>query len=184
MLVAQSCLTLCNRMDCSPPGSSAHGIIPVRILKWVAISFSRVFPTQGLNSGLPHCRQILYHWATCKTTSVLLKILWVRNLEKAHITWVLSCSYSQMLAGAARLWKLDRLDMQNNSFTKLIVIVGFLLGIHLSCWTGVCPYMTFLSCGSQHSWTFCTMTQGSISQCPDHKNGDYITFYDSALQVT
>ena len=35
------CLTLCNPMDCSPPGSSVHGIFQVRILKWVAISFSR-----------------------------------------------------------------------------------------------------------------------------------------------
>ena len=40
-LVAKSCPTLCNPMDCSPPGSSVHGILQVRILKWVAISFSR-----------------------------------------------------------------------------------------------------------------------------------------------
>ena len=38
--VAQSCLTLCNPMDCSPPGSSVHGILQARILEWVAISFS------------------------------------------------------------------------------------------------------------------------------------------------
>ena len=36
-----SCLTLCNSMDCSPPGSSVHGILQPRILEWVAISFSR-----------------------------------------------------------------------------------------------------------------------------------------------
>ena len=39
--VAQSCLTLCDPMDCSPPFSSVHGIFQTRILKWVAISFSR-----------------------------------------------------------------------------------------------------------------------------------------------
>ena len=39
--VAQSCPTLCNPMDCSPPGSSVHGIFQVRMLEWVAISFSR-----------------------------------------------------------------------------------------------------------------------------------------------
>ena len=39
---AQSCLSLCNPMDCSsPPGSSVHWILQVRILQWVAISFSR-----------------------------------------------------------------------------------------------------------------------------------------------
>ena len=39
--VAQSCPTLCNPMDYSPPGSSVHGILQARILEWVAISFSR-----------------------------------------------------------------------------------------------------------------------------------------------
>ena len=39
--VAQSCLTLCNPEDCSPPSSSVHGILQTRILEWVAISFSR-----------------------------------------------------------------------------------------------------------------------------------------------
>ena len=56
----QSCLTLCNPMDCSPPGSSVHGILQARILEWVAISFSRG-SYQGSNSGHLHCRQILYH---------------------------------------------------------------------------------------------------------------------------
>ena len=36
----QSCLALCNSMNCSPPGSSVHGIFQARILEWVAISFS------------------------------------------------------------------------------------------------------------------------------------------------
>ena len=40
-LFAQSCPTLCNPMDCSPPGSSVHGILQARILEWVAISSSR-----------------------------------------------------------------------------------------------------------------------------------------------
>ena len=39
--VAQSCLTLCNPVDCIPTGSSIHGILQARILEWVAISFSR-----------------------------------------------------------------------------------------------------------------------------------------------
>ena len=39
--VAQLCLTLCEPMDCSPPGWSSHGIFQARILEWVAISFSR-----------------------------------------------------------------------------------------------------------------------------------------------
>ena len=50
----QSWLTLCNSMDCSPPGSSVYGITQARILEWVAISFSR-----DQTWGLLHCRQIL-----------------------------------------------------------------------------------------------------------------------------
>ena len=38
--VAQLCQTLCNPMDCSLPGSSAHGIFQARVLEWGAISFS------------------------------------------------------------------------------------------------------------------------------------------------
>ena len=38
---AQSCLTHCDPMDCSPPGSSVHGTLQARILEWVAISSSR-----------------------------------------------------------------------------------------------------------------------------------------------
>ena len=40
-LDTQSCPTLCDPMDCSPPVSSAHGIFQARMLEWVAISFSR-----------------------------------------------------------------------------------------------------------------------------------------------
>ena len=40
--VAQSCITLCNPIDCSSAGSSVQGISQARILEWVAISFSRV----------------------------------------------------------------------------------------------------------------------------------------------
>ena len=40
-LVTKSCLTLCDTMDCSPPGSSVHDVLQARILEWVAILFSR-----------------------------------------------------------------------------------------------------------------------------------------------
>ena len=40
-LVTESCCLFCNPVDCSPPGSSGHGISQARILEWVAISFSR-----------------------------------------------------------------------------------------------------------------------------------------------
>ena len=40
--VAQSCPTLSDPMDCSPPGSSVHGIFQARVLEWVAIAFSNI----------------------------------------------------------------------------------------------------------------------------------------------
>ena len=40
-LVTQLCLTLCDPMDCSLPGSSVHGILQARILEWIAIPYSR-----------------------------------------------------------------------------------------------------------------------------------------------
>ena len=57
----RSCLTLCNSMDCSPPGSSVRGILQARILEWVAISFSKESSRfRESNTALPHCRQIFY----------------------------------------------------------------------------------------------------------------------------
>ena len=57
----QSCPALCDPMECRQPGSSAHGILQARVLEWSAsFLLQGIFPTQGLNLGLPHCRQTLY----------------------------------------------------------------------------------------------------------------------------
>ena len=61
VLVAQSYLTLFDPMNCSPTGSTVHGIFQARILEWTHALLQRIFSTQGLNPGLPHCRQILCH---------------------------------------------------------------------------------------------------------------------------
>ena len=46
-LVSQSCPTLCNPMNCGPPGSYVHGILQARILEWVAMPSSRASPQLG-----------------------------------------------------------------------------------------------------------------------------------------
>ena len=62
VLSPQSCLTLCDLMDCSPPNSSVHGDSSGKITEVVCHALlQRIFPTQGSNPGLLHCRQILYH---------------------------------------------------------------------------------------------------------------------------
>ena len=60
-MCAQSCLTLCDPVDCSPLDFSIHGILQAKILEGVVISSSReIFPTQRLNPCLLHCRQVLF----------------------------------------------------------------------------------------------------------------------------
>ena len=53
MLCVQSCLTLCDPMDCSPPSSSIHGTFQARILEWVAISSSRGPSDPGIKPTTP-----------------------------------------------------------------------------------------------------------------------------------
>ena len=56
VLVAESCPTPCDPVDCSPPASSVLGILQARILEWVANSLLQgIFLTQGLNLDLLHC---------------------------------------------------------------------------------------------------------------------------------
>ena len=59
--IAQSCLTLCDPMDCSPPGSSVHGDSPGKNTRVAChVLLQEIFPSQGSNPGLLNCRQILY----------------------------------------------------------------------------------------------------------------------------
>ena len=60
--VAQLCPTLCNPMDCSPAGSSVHGINSPGKNTGVGCHalLQCIFSTQGSNQGLPHCTQVLY----------------------------------------------------------------------------------------------------------------------------
>ena len=61
-LVTQSCPTLCDSMDCSTPGSSVLGDSPGKNTGVGCHALLQgIFPTQGSNPGLLHCRQILYH---------------------------------------------------------------------------------------------------------------------------
>ena len=62
VLVVQLCLTFCDPMDCSPPGSSVYGILQAKIVEWAAMPFSRDLPNPGIKPYISLIgRQILYH---------------------------------------------------------------------------------------------------------------------------
>jgi len=87
VLVAQSCLTLCNPMDCSPPGSSVHGILQARILEWVAIPFSRGSSwSRDWTQVSCIIGRLFTIWATREAMS-----MWGQNfifLKQKHINWM------------------------------------------------------------------------------------------------
>ena len=90
--VTQSCPTLCDRMNCSLPGSSVHGIFQARILEWVAIAFSIGSITMNKSSeddGIPaELFQILkddaVKSATLNTSANLEDSAVATGLEKAN----------------------------------------------------------------------------------------------------
>ena len=73
----QSCLTLWDPIDCSPPGSSVQGILQARLLEWVSKSSSRRSSWSRNRTHLSRIscigRQILYHWATWEDPSYIIK---------------------------------------------------------------------------------------------------------------
>ena len=97
VLRAQLCLTLCDPMDCSLPGSSVHGIFQGRILERVAVSFSRGSsqPRDRIHVSCISCigRLILYHWATWEAPSKYQK-------SPSSQSYGFSSSYAWM-------WELD-----------------------------------------------------------------------------
>ena len=86
-------------MDCSPPGSSVHGILQAKILQGSYYSFLQgILTTQGLNSGLLHCKRILYHLShqgshLIWTVDSLEKPLMLGKIEGGRRRWQQSTSW-------------------------------------------------------------------------------------------
>ena len=79
--VTQSCPTLCNPMD-----YTVHGILQARILEWVVFSFLQgLFPTQGLNPGLLHCRWSLYQLSPKRLGTTVLMATTLKTIPPAQI---------------------------------------------------------------------------------------------------
>ena len=72
---AQSLQTLCAPVDCSPPGSSVHGILQTRVQEWFAISSSRgsSWPKDWTHISCSG-RRVLYYWATWEADLTVINI--------------------------------------------------------------------------------------------------------------
>ena len=139
----QLCLTLCDPMDCSPPGFSVHGILQARILEWVAVPSIRwsSWPrdqtqvscisciTGGFFTAKPPgkppyvCRDIHMHWALClRFTNSQIRISYGQmsygqNLKSNMGTWE---SALGLPGGVDALWKLTTSDVDCGRWGKCL----------------------------------------------------------------
>ena len=85
VLSFQSCPTFCNPRDCSPPGSFVHGDSPGKNIGVGCHALLQgISPTQGLNTGLLHHRQILYHLSHQGSPRILE---WLAYPFSREISW-------------------------------------------------------------------------------------------------
>ena len=86
-LVVQSCPTPCDPMDCNLPGSPVHGDSPDKNTGVGCHAVLQgIFPTQGSNPGLLHCRQILYHLSHQGSPRILEWVTYPFSRDLASIT--------------------------------------------------------------------------------------------------
>ena len=95
-LVVQSCPTLCDPMDCGPPGSSFHRDSPGKKAGVGSHVLQGTFPSQASNPGLPHCTQILYQLSHQENPSILE---WVAFPLSNGYSWPRSLTRVSCIAG-------------------------------------------------------------------------------------
>ena len=102
--VAQSCPTLSDPMDCSPPGSSVHGILQARVLEWGAIAFSKKEPLATVNLTIEASLGIIPLDSEDKNLRP-----YGENLLVKYVDILSTCSnrVASAHAGQARLWEIN-----------------------------------------------------------------------------
>ena len=114
----QLCLSLCDPMDCSPPGFSVHGILQARILEWVAISSSRGSsgPRDGTCVSYVSCtgRWVPYHQDRLRPHSEILLSLKKEQILLLTTSWMnlegillSEIRERQMLYNITYVWNLE-----------------------------------------------------------------------------
>ena len=113
-LVTQSCMTLCDPVNCSPPVSSLHGNSPGKNTGVGCHALlEEIFPTQGSNPGLLHCSWILYHLSHQGSPMVFIE------LHKGHQRLVLNYRYCSNQTVAHKQKIIDFLPVININLTPL-----------------------------------------------------------------
>ena len=135
--VAQSCQTLCDLMDCIPPGCPVQRVFQVRVLEWVAISYSKwsSHPRDGSHISCVSCfaRQILYHratWESCNNLSnnklpgspwwsngwdsvLPLQMAWVQSLKEELRSFKPHSTAKNKLINLRKLMSCNNLGISN-----------------------------------------------------------------------
>ena len=90
---------------------TVHGILQGRILEWVAIPLLQgIFPTQGLNPGLPHCRQILYQLSHKGSPKILEWVAYPfsrgcpQPRNRTRVSWIAGGFFTWVLSGKPPFW--------------------------------------------------------------------------------
>ena len=150
MLVTQSSSTLCSTMDCSPPGSSVHGILQARILEWVAIPFSRR-SSQSRDWTQVSCITGRF-WAT-REVLALIKLFRQVNLFFSVVGKIVefSWAYSEFCKKATCTFWLTVSWSGRTQFVILYIVLGWeewratkvLTSILISFWVKRTNFMLF-----------------------------------------
>ena len=116
--VAQSCLTLCDLMDCSPPGSSVHGILQTRILKGGCHSFSSRSSRTWVSHITGRCFTL---WASREalkklrwSRSIVSDSLWLHGLEPTRLFWSWDFPGNSIAVGCHFLLHPSEMGMANH----------------------------------------------------------------------
>ena len=105
-----------NRMECSPPGSSVHGIFQARILEWVAISYSRDLPDKGIKPApLALAGGFFYY---CTTWEAPNRWAWQKELIPANLEYVKSST--NVAVNSCATIRMEKLLYQTSSRPVLI----------------------------------------------------------------
>ena len=164
-LIAQSCPTLCNPMDCSLPGSSVHGNFPGKNTGVGCHALLQgIFLIQGSNAGLPHCRWILHclnhqrsprilEWVTYPFCSISS---WLKNQSRV------SCIAGRFFTSWATREALLGYIWGTTFFFFLFIFISWRL-ITLQYCSGFCHTLTWIS----HGFT-CVPHPDPLSHLPLH----------------